>query len=567
MQNAKNIFNIKEIGNARFLIVVKGGAFALLLVGLVALGFWQPNTLRAWFGMDRFFKEKDEDFKILVLPFKQICQMGGKNYDAGYVLVERLQAIASKENLKIKTKYWSSYHFEDFGDYTAKELQQYHRADMIVYGAYQTEDCSAEGDQICLNYITDERWNLGEVGINIEKDYKAGGLDDLKKGKLQEEVENIALFLSILAQIKSVDHQKFLEMLKNLLIETGFGPSTKANILIELADRLRVEGKLRDPIRYYKQAFDLFIEDNNEEGQAIAAERLGQAYKISGSLEESFVYFHEANTLFKKLHDDNPENVSRKNGLAISYSHLGNTYLAMGDAKQAMMFFEERLRLTKELVMSFPQNRYFKHGLAISNANIGDAYYSQQNWNQALIYFQQDNQILKELFDAEVVNDEIVDHLALSYSRLGDVYSKLGNIDQALHFFELNNLLEQMLCDSFPHNVRFKNSLAVSYGKMGEAQRELGHVDKSLDSFTKMTSLFSTLHSSYPENVTFKNGLAVSYAKLGLLHKENLNNLPKARIYFSQAESLWIELARDAPMDIRIQIDLEKIKETLAELE
>ncbi|MCB9354186.1 MAG: hypothetical protein H6575_06435 [Lewinellaceae bacterium] len=281
-RSGRGFQNPGEIRNTSYFVYIKGG-YIIILLGLI-IGIWQKDNIRAWLGYDRFFKADDENFKILILPFKQMCEMSGKNYDAGYVLAERLVQITKEEDLKIEVKYWSDFQVADyFFDQTARELQQYHHADMLVFGVYQTSDCSAEGDQICLNYVTDEKWNLGMAGTNFSSDYQKGGFDDLKKGRIQEKVENIARFISILAQIKSLDHAAYLEKLQVLLNEPDFSSSSKLDIILELADKLVEEGKLNEPLVQFENGLQISIEQENREYRSIFLSRIGETHRVRES--------------------------------------------------------------------------------------------------------------------------------------------------------------------------------------------------------------------------------------------------------------------------------------------
>lgn len=551
MQKAKSIFNINKIENAKFSVVVKGG-FTLLLLGLVVIGIWQQDAMKAWLGMDRFFKEQDEHFKILVLPFKQICQMGGKNYDAGYVLAERLQAIAAKENLKIKTKYWSSFYFEDFGDYKARMLQQYHRADMIVYGAYQTGDCSAEGDQICLNYITDEKWKLGSSGLNMNRVYQPGGLDELRKGKLQERVESIALFISILAQIKSIDRVQFLQELRDLLDNPKFGASSKAYILIELADGLRDEGNLQEPLKYYEQALQLFSKVNDAEGGAMSYERMGTIHKVIGDLTLALAFFEESNKLTQALHEAYPEDSEYQKAFAISCERLGSIHLLMANFDGAFAYFEEFHRQMKALSESMPENPEYKDGLAISLERLGSTHSKVRNWNKAFELFERYHQLEKDLLETHPQNPGYKNNLGWSNHYLGVAYTALGDIEAALKTFtEMARLFEE-LHEAHFHNVSFKDASATAYSNLGETYVLLGQTQNAFAYYEQSCQLRKELFAAWPQNSTFKNGLAIAYSKLGETHYY-LEDFKQSMPYFEKMSTLFQELVEAYPQNVEFK--------------
>ena len=81
----------------------------------------------------------------------------------------------------------------------------------------------------------------------------------------------------------------------------------------------------------------------------------------------------------------------------------------------------------------------------------------------------------------------------------------------------------------------------------------MGNLDKALGFYNDEVKLFEELYAANPNNVAFKNGMAISYYKLGVFSRDQLKNKTKARTYFKQAETLWLELVRDAPQYVQFK--------------
>ena len=64
----------------------------------------------------------------------------------------------------------------------------------------------------------------------------------------------------------------------------------------------------------------------------------------------------------------------------------------------------------------------------------------------------------------------------------------------------------------------------------------------------------------------FKNNLAESFFDLGKFNKDKFLEKAKAKDYFKQAESLWIELVRDAPQFVEYQKFLRIVQKVLTDL-
>ena len=114
--------------------------------------------------------------------------------------------------------------------------------------------------------------------------------------------------------------------------------------------------------------------------------------------------------------------------------------------------------------------------------------------------------------------------------------------------------------------MSFKNNLAISYSKLGETHTALGNLDKALRFYEDYYKLTKELYEASPNNVSFKNGLAISYYKLGAFSRDQLKDKTKAKVYFKQAEALWVELVRDAPQYAQFKEFLGVLRNELKDL-
>ena len=174
---------------------------------------------------------------------------------------------------------------------------------------------------------------------------------------------------------------------------------------------------------------------------------------------------------------------------------------------------------------------------------------------------------MKELYAANSNNVAFKHGLAISYEKLGETHTSFGNLDKALEFYEERKQLSKELYAANPNNVAFKNGLAVSYSNLGETYTSLGHLDKALEFYEERNRLGKELYAANPNNVAFKNGLAISYAQLGVFSRDQLKNETKARTYFKQAETLWLELVRDAPQFVQFKKFLGTVQDILKDLD
>ncbi|WP_375562627.1 hypothetical protein ACE193_08825 [Bernardetia sp. OM2101] len=327
-----------HIGDIIHSTKTKGLSILLFVVFVTVIGFWQKEEIKIALGFDKFFVEDDQDFKIIILPFNEICKDNGKNYDAGFVIKERLNGIIQKDSLKVKTHYWENIDLENFNDQKADELRKYHNADMILYGTYQTGSCSAEGDQICLNYLTDEKWKLGKTGYDLDKlNYKQGGLDALKKGKISEKVESIAVFVSVLAQMKNIDHSKYLAKLREVLEEHSTDKSTQTYVYEEIAKLLLEDKKIDEALINYQKA-SLGFKSNKKIFEYVEIlGMIGEIFLHKKQIDSANFYHDKGKKLlwrFLRLYKNRTEKLSELEGQAL---HLrAKNFLLISDIMKAV---------------------------------------------------------------------------------------------------------------------------------------------------------------------------------------------------------------------------------------
>lgn len=324
---------------------------------------------------DKFFSENDGNFKILIIPFRELCKVGDKNYDAGVVLKNRLNQISTDEELEIKSIYWNTYDFDS--KYSLEEQRKYHNADMIIFGSYFTSDCSSEGDKICLNYMIDRNWGLGELSANLKNDYIPGGFDELRKGLIQESIENLATIISILGKIKDVNKPKFRARTEEVINSGELDYSVKPKLYLELAHEYYADGEIPAALNYYKKTFEEALGISQFYEYGLAAKWIGWIHYMNGDYGVAISFFKKYNTALEKAFYENPNNADYKYELGISYWTQSWMYWPCESCK----FIEDNLnnqydidllnaikynRIFTELYESFSENGSYKKELAMS---------------------------------------------------------------------------------------------------------------------------------------------------------------------------------------------------------
>ncbi len=302
-----------------------------------------------------------------------------------------------------------------------------------------------------------------------------------------------------------------------------------------------------------------------QHGVAIAAQFLGNTYITLGKPAEALPFLEQYHRLAKALSDAYPQNVSFKDGLAISCCRLGAVYSDLGHPDQAVPYYEQCNQLEKELSAANPSAVGYKNAVALSNGYLGDAHTALGDLAAALPYYEQSNQVLQALSEAAPQNVDFKYSLSVSYAQLGETHARMKHLTKSVPFFEAKTRLLEELSAAFPQNTTYKNSLALSYAKLGEIHATLGHASQIQPAFEQCRRLEKELSDAYPQNPDFKNTWAVACYNLGKYRRSYANDPAGAKIYLRQAETLWLELVRDAPKNEWYQRMLKSVQQDLAD--
>ena len=348
--------------------------------------------------------------------------------------------------------------------------------------------------------------------------------------------------------------------------EKNANESDKGIIWIKKGDVFITIGNIDKAIILFEKAFNYFEMKGDKANISVCLERLGSTYAALGNLDKALSFYEDYNRLKQELYSANPTNVDFKKDLANSYGHLGITHTSLGNLDKAMEFYEETNKIFKELYTAYSNNVDFKNGLAVSYEKLGQTHIALGNLEKALGFYEDETVLFEELYAAYPTNVEFKKGLAISYQFLGYMHTVLGNLNIALGFYEEYNRLNKELYAAYPTNVSFKYGLSISYSKLGEIYSALGDLDKALALNEKANSMIKELNLTFSNNVEFKDNLAESLCDLGKFSRDKLLDRVKAKGYFKQAESLWIELVRDAPKFVEFQKSLVQVQKVLEDL-
>ncbi len=181
----------------------------LLPIVLAILLYYFTPQIKHLLGFDKAFTKSDTRFKVLILPFKQLCD---DKRDVGEVIKSRLMELDKSDTLNIALYYANIAISNNFTDDSAAYYMQYHHADFVIYGQYQDKNCGGKGkDEYCINYQTSPEWTKSmdeKNSRNTSNGMQMGNLEDIRNGALTTNIEFVVYYVAGVAQYNQANYLK-----------------------------------------------------------------------------------------------------------------------------------------------------------------------------------------------------------------------------------------------------------------------------------------------------------------------------------------------------------------------
>lgn len=218
--------------------------------------------------------------------------------------------------------------------------------------------------------------------------------------------------------------QSLLEA-KSTLLEEDISTDLKIEVLNNLGVAFRRIDKHEDALKNHIEALQLAKEHNNDKGEQIAMNGIGNIHFYLEDYETSLRYFQEG--LKREQQIDN------KRGVAINLNNIGGVFLALDQLDSALHYNQASLAINEQL-----NNQYGKN---ICLNALGTIYQKQGDYDKALSYY---------IRAVETPTSDLRMQLETQLN-VGEIYGVLGLEDQAY-----NNIQSAL------YNATINNQLAVS---------------------------------------------------------------------------------------------------------
>lgn len=389
------------------------------------------------------FWNSQDSYKILILPFNEICEDGSG--DVGYVIAERLKSKAFNDTLNIEVYYREDFFpSKNFGD-SATYYLYLNSADLLIYGTSISGNCSGEGSQVCLNYETDSI-----VNKNSRSGYQPATIAEISRGLLQGDIDDLVFYFCGLSEFHTYNFKRSIDLLSRINKH-----SFVSNLL--MANSLALLMEYESAIKYY----DLAVSMDNQNSHVY--NNLGIAYYELDIYTKAIESYNTAIEL-------EPNSYVSIINRAKTYHKLGMEIEALKDLN---FIIDKAMKDLSFIIEGAPE---FIPALLLRAAIYGD-----------------NSLYEKALIDLNLII-EITPTLSIAYLNRGVLYSNLDSMDRA----EMDFIRGIKLDPRSTYSHYNLGKLYMEQGKLSEAKREydLGIENSKADKTAIIDKSFLTIYGS-----------------------------------------------------------------------
>ncbi len=267
--------------------------------------------------------------------------------------------------------------------------------------------------------------------------------------------------------------------------------------LLQLGDIVSLQGKNKDALSYYKEAWKVADARNYVNGKCNALLEEGYIYYVWGEYDKSCNLFREAYDM-SVTYDLRVQS-------AIALNLIGKYYHTTGKYDQSVLYYNKSELIARQL-----KNYDRSYSLFL---NIGKTYISEENIYMTLSYY------LKAFKSSEKSGNKL--HQADVYNHLGSIYLLLGQPDKSLEYHHRALKLRE--------DLNSPQAMAVSCNNIGETFLSLASYDSAAIYLDRSYAL--CLQTGYLK------GTVKALTNLGRVNNEK-GNMERARDFLVKALDL-----------------------------
>ena len=320
-------------------------------------------------------------------------------------------------------------------------------------------------------------------------------------------VKNLSLYFLLTVFAVCSSQNKIVDSL-TLVLQKTKNDIDKAQLLNAIAD----EYKLSNPkllLQYANQALQLSTKIKYKLAEGNAYLNIGNANIISGNYPVALQCFSNAQTIFEKVLESNPDNAKEiNNSLARAYGSIGIVFSEQSSYAKALKYELKALKI-------YETNHNLEKCARLYN-NIGIVYKSQDEYFKSLNYF------VKCLKIQEKIGDETV---GITTTNIGNIYLNQKNFSKAFDYYTK----AQQLFEKYPN----PRGLGELYNNFGLYYKARNMQSEALQTFDKAITVFNSIEDKF--------GVSDTYFYIGEIYFEQ-NKLDESLVATNKSLALAKEL-------------------------
>ena len=338
-------------------------------------------------------------------------------------------------------------------------------------------------------------------------------------GRIKEEIDS--------PQTAYSSYDRAIQMQRRLLAQRPGDSDTLedlGNSLSSLGNVLLRQAKLDEALKAHQEAADIrqqllrMAPQNRLFKRLLASSRMniGVVQRESRRLDEARREFEEAQALRSEILKYGPDYPEARRDLAMGYYNLALLALSLQpkDFEAARSSFEDAIGVFKRLLDDDPEDLANQYRLFLCYRLLADLESRMENWDTALKLYQN---ALVQMEELATLNPSVAEYqadLACIQMNLGLFYADQSQSDKAEEaLLRSVDLLEKLLAD-YPHVPRYKRDLAVALLDLAGVMQDRGDFEAARGNLETCQNLLDELAEQFPDDAEYPKLLAEANAAL-----------------------------------------------------
>lgn len=272
---------------------------------------------------------------------------------------------------------------------------------------------------------------------------------------------------------------------------------------------------LQDTLRYYQEfAEEAAADPTLQDDLALTYSKIGTLADEIGSTDEAIQSHERAVNLFRKLVEEEPEQVDYRRRLAMCENNMALTLRRAGRVAEARELYRKAITMQTELS---GEGRLAEtvSDLALSYTNLGLLQTETDDIAKADESFREAIRLQEHLLDEDPENPDLLRKLAASYNNLS-IYLN-ADAEKAVDCYRTALKHQELAVAAAPDDLPLQSDWALTYNNLGAVLARRDEFADASESYEHAISIQQRLVAVAPTQKSYRRDLAVSYNNRGLM--------------------------------------------------